>query len=86
MQNLHRYFFYVVILISILNTWDAVQAFRGPDGDFGIGLDSLIIAANVILLWPHAVSCRTCRHITGGRLKNFSSTRCGTGPGLRSPS
>ena len=29
MQNLHRYLFYVVILISVLNTYDAVQAFHG---------------------------------------------------------
>jgi hypothetical protein len=72
MQNLHRYFFYMAVLISILNTWDAVQAFRGPDGDFGIGIGSLIIAANVILLWAYTVSCHSCRHITGGRLKHFS--------------
>jgi hypothetical protein len=72
LQNLHRFFFYVVILISILNTSDAVQAFRGPDGDFGIGLGSLIITINVVLLWAYGLSCHSCRHITGGRLKHFS--------------
>jgi len=72
MQNLHRYFFYMVVLISILNTWDAAQAFRGPDGNFGVGLGSLIILGNVILLWAYTLSCHTCRHITGGRLKHFS--------------
>jgi hypothetical protein len=72
MQNLHRYFFFAVILISILNTYDMVQAFRGPDGDFGIGLGSLIMLANVVLLWAYTLSCHSCRHITGGRLKNFS--------------
>ena len=35
MQNLHRYFFYMVILISILNTYDVIQAFRGQNGGFG---------------------------------------------------
>jgi hypothetical protein len=72
MQNLHRYFFYMVVAISVLNTWDAAQAFRGPDGNFGFGLGSLIILGNVILLWAYTVSCHTCRHITGGRLKHFS--------------
>jgi hypothetical protein len=72
MQNLHRFFFYLVILISILNTYDVTQAFRGPDGDFGLGLGSLIMLANVILLWAYTLSCHSCRHITGGRLKNFS--------------
>ena len=27
---------------------------------------------NVVLLWAYTVSCHSCRHITGGRLKNFS--------------
>jgi hypothetical protein len=72
MQNLHRFFFYLVVLISILNTYDVTQAFRGPDGDFGFGLGSLIMLANVILLWAYTLSCHSCRHITGGRLKNFS--------------
>jgi len=25
-----------------------------------------------VLLWAYTLSCHTCRHITGGRLKNFS--------------
>jgi hypothetical protein len=72
MQNLHRYFFYMVILISILNTYDLAQAFRGPDGNFGIGLGSLIMLVNVVGLWGYTLSCHSCRHITGGRLRNFS--------------
>jgi hypothetical protein len=72
LQNLHRFFFYLVILVSLLNTWDLIQAFRGPDGDFGLGLGTLIMLANVVLLWGYTVSCHSCRHITGGRLKNFS--------------
>jgi hypothetical protein len=54
MQNLHRYFFYMAVVISILNTYDLTQAFRGPDGDFGVGLGSLIMLANVVLLWGYA--------------------------------
>ncbi|HEY0719072.1 MAG TPA: hypothetical protein VGD68_15770 [Streptosporangiaceae bacterium] len=71
-QNLHRYFFYAAVLIAILLTWDTAQAFRGPDGNFGFGLGSLIMLANAILLWGYTLSCHSCRHITGGRLKNFS--------------
>ncbi|HTT51004.1 MAG TPA: hypothetical protein VMH35_06380, partial [Streptosporangiaceae bacterium] len=72
LQNLHRFFFYLVILISVLNTYDLSQAFRGPDGSFGFGLGTLIMLVNVILLWAYTLSCHSCRHITGGRLKNFS--------------
>jgi hypothetical protein len=72
MQNIHRYFWVMVLLISILNTYDVTQAFRGPDGNFGFGLGSIIMLANVVLLWMYTLGCHSCRHITGGRLKHFS--------------
>jgi hypothetical protein len=70
-QNSHRYFFYAAVLISLVNTWDAVIAFQSPGG-FGFGLGNVIMVANVVLLWAYTVSCHSCRHITGGRLKHFS--------------
>ncbi|MUL82598.1 MULTISPECIES: hypothetical protein [unclassified Mycolicibacterium] len=71
MQNAHRYFFYVAVLISLVNTYDAIAAFHSPTG-FGFGLGNIILAVNVILLWVYTVSCHSCRHVTGGRLKHFS--------------
>jgi hypothetical protein len=71
-QNLHRYFWVVVVLVSVLNTYDVAQAFRGPNGNFGLGLGTLIMLANVILLWGYTLGCHSCRHITAGRLNNFS--------------
>jgi hypothetical protein len=73
MQNLHRYFFYAAFLISILNTWDLIRGFTGGDGGFGIGLGTLVMLVNVVMLWTYTISCHSCRHITGGRLRNFSS-------------
>ncbi|WP_051918684.1 hypothetical protein [Prescottella defluvii] len=72
-QNAHRYFFYVALVVSMVNTYDAVRAYEGPNGSFGLGLGSLIITANVILLWAYTLSCHSCRHVTGGRLKHFSA-------------
>lgn len=71
LQNAHRYFFYIAVLISVVNTFDAVIAFQSPDG-FGFGLGNLVLLGNVVLLWAYTVSCHSCRHITGGRLKHFS--------------
>ncbi len=71
-QNVHRYFFYAALVVSVVNSYDAVRAFHGGDGGFGIGLGTLIILANVVLLWAYTLSCHSCRHITGGRLRNFS--------------
>ncbi|MGH3517842.1 MAG: hypothetical protein ACRDQ7_10595 [Haloechinothrix sp.] len=70
-QNAHRYFFYFAVIISLINTYDAIIAFRSPDG-FGLGLGNFILAINVILLWAYTLSCHSCRHVTGGRLKHFS--------------
>ncbi|MCT2277121.1 hypothetical protein ACIODS_28590 [Micromonospora chalcea] len=70
-QNLHRYFFYAAAIISLINTWDAVLAFHSPEG-FGFGLGNIILVGNVVMLWAYTISCHSCRHIIGGRLKHFS--------------
>jgi hypothetical protein len=70
-QNAHRYAFYAAVLISLINTWDAVKAFHSPDG-FGFGLGNVILVGNVVMLWAYTASCHSCRHIVGGRLKHFS--------------
>jgi hypothetical protein len=71
-QNVHRYFFYVAAIVSVINTYDAILAFHGRTGGFGFGLGNIILVGNVVLLWAYTVSCHSCRHITGGRLKHFS--------------
>jgi hypothetical protein len=70
-QNFHRYAFYAAFLISLVNTWDAIRSFWGDEG-FGLGLGNFVLVANVVLLWAYTVSCHSCRHIIGGRLKHFS--------------
>ncbi|MCP2320404.1 hypothetical protein APR12_005786 [Nocardia amikacinitolerans] len=72
-QNAHRYFFYVALVVSLINTYDAVIAFHGKDGGFGFGLGNIVLLGNVILLWAYTLSCHSCRHIAGGRLKHFSA-------------
>ncbi len=32
----------------------------------------LILVVNAALLWLYSLSCHSCRHIIGGRLKHFS--------------
>ncbi len=72
-QNLHRYFFYAAAVISVINTYDLVRAFRGGDGGFGVGLGTVVMLVNVVMLWTYTVSCHSCRHIMGGRLRHFSA-------------
>ncbi len=70
-QNTHRYFFYIAALISVINTYDAIIAFHSPSG-FGFGLGNIILVVNVVMLWVYTISCHSCRHVVGGRLKHFS--------------
>jgi hypothetical protein len=71
LMNYHRYFFYLASLLLLINTYDAALSFF-PPGGFGFGLGSLILVANVVLLWGYTLSCHACRHVLGGRLKHFS--------------
>jgi hypothetical protein len=72
LQNYHRYFFYVASALLLLNTYDAALAFFPRDGGFGVGVGSLVLLVNVLLLWGYNLSCHACRHAFGGRLKHFS--------------
>ncbi len=72
-QNAHRYFFYAGLVFNVLLTYDAVLAFRDERGEWGhMGLGTLVLLANAVLLWLYSLSCHSCRHVVGGRLKTFS--------------
>jgi hypothetical protein len=70
-QNLHRYFFYLGVIFNVILTYDAVVSFR-KDGGWHIGLGTLVLVLNAVLLWLYSLSCHSCRHATGGRLVHFS--------------
>jgi hypothetical protein len=72
-QNVHRYFFYLGLIFNVILTYDAVVAFRDETGAWGhMGLGTLILLINAVLLWLYSLSCHSCRHIVGGRLNSFS--------------
>ncbi len=73
LQNIHRYFWYAAILVTLVLTYDTVLAFQNADGDWGhMGLGTLIMLVNIVLIWLYTLSCHSCRHIVGGRLRHFS--------------
>jgi hypothetical protein len=71
LQNIHRYFFYLALPFPIILFSDGVRAFFFPDG-FGLGLGTLILLANAVLLGAYTISCHSCRSIIGGKLNHFS--------------
>ena len=80
LQNLHRYFLYVALLFLVFLGWDAIRSFSF-DGRFGIGVGSLILSANVVLLSLYTLSCHSLRHLAGGKLDCFSCTAFGRARG-----
>jgi hypothetical protein len=71
LQNLHRYFFYLILPFPIILLYDAARAFDFPDG-FGIGVGTLVLLANALLLGAYTLSCHSCRHLCGGGTDLFS--------------
>jgi len=72
-QNVHRWFFYITLLFNAILTYDAVIAFRDHQGHWGhMGLGTLVLIVNAVLLWLYNLSCHSCRHIMAGRINHFS--------------
>ncbi len=81
-QNSHRYWMYIACLFLLLLAWDALQAFWWPTAfganghatshAFGIGLGTVIMVVNVILLAGFTFGCNSIRHIVGGRRDCFT--------------
>ncbi|WP_411141192.1 hypothetical protein [Streptomyces sp. x-80] len=73
LQNVHRYFFYFAVLVAGVLTFDTVLSFRDEHHAWGhMGLGSLVFLVNIVLIWAYTLSCHSCRHIVGGRLRHFS--------------
>jgi hypothetical protein len=78
LQNLHRYFMYLATIVLVFLWYDAVRAFLFRDAhgslEFGVGVGSLIMLANVVFLSLFTFGCNSVRHLIGGRLDCFTCT------------
>ena len=87
LQNVHRYFFFLAAIVLGFLCYDAARAFlfRGPDGalHLGVGVGTLVLVVNVVLLSLFTLGCNSLRHLVGGRLDCFTcSTAARTRHGL----
>jgi hypothetical protein len=76
LQNLHRYFMYLGIVFLVFLWRDAVRGFFFENG-FGVGVGSLVLTLNVVLLTLYLFSCHSLRHLVGGKLDCFSCVSFG---------
>jgi hypothetical protein len=76
MQNVHRYFLYLAIIFLPILMWDVWRALWFEDGaggeTFGIGVGTLVLATNVVLLGGYTFGCHSLRHLIGGGLTQIS--------------
>lgn len=86
-QNIHRYFLIFALALLVFLSLDVWHALWFPNGDgtksFGLGLGTLVLAINVVLLAGYTFGCHSLRHLVGGGLDllsgrpiRFLSYRC----------
>ncbi len=62
--------YFAIVFIFILS-YDAVMAFF-RNGEFGVGVGSIILLINPILLGSYTFGCHSFRHLIGGKMDCFS--------------
>jgi hypothetical protein len=88
----HRFFMYAAVVFIFILSYDVILALRWPADDawraagvipagaprvFGVGLGSIIMAVNVVLLAGYTFGCHSLRHLVGGQVDCFSCARAG---------
>ena len=89
-QNLHRFFMYLAVILIFILSYDVFLATRWPVAgvlaagtmapgprEFGIGVGTLLMTVNVVLLAAYTFGCHSLRHLVGGSVDCFSCARAG---------
>jgi hypothetical protein len=76
-QNLHRYTIYVAIVFVVILWKDAVVAIVGWKDGVHVGIGTLVMLVNVILLTGYTCGCHSVRHLVGGGLNSYSTATLG---------
>ncbi|HXL59012.1 MAG TPA: hypothetical protein VN958_22270 [Chitinophagaceae bacterium] len=77
MQNIHRYFMYIALFFIVflsIDVWKALWFIDSRTGQetFGIGIGTLVLAINVVLLGGYTFGCHSLRHAVGGFMDRLS--------------
>jgi hypothetical protein len=77
LQNVHRYFLYLSLPFLVVLASDVYKAFWFKDAatgvvSFGVGVGTLVLALNVVLLSGYALGCHSLRHLVGGHIDQLT--------------
>jgi hypothetical protein len=78
-QNLHRYALYFIMVFIAVHYYDTFWAYF-REGQFGVGVGSIVLTLDAALLTAYVFGCHSFRHLVGGGLDCFS---CDAGASLR---
>lgn len=76
LQNIHRFFLFIALPFLVFlaqDVWEALW-FTNATGqrEFGIGVGTLVLLANLILLGGYTLGCHSFRHAIGGLFDRLS--------------
>jgi len=82
LQNIHRYFLYLALVFLVILASDVYKALWFKDAasvaHFGVGVGTLVLAVNVVLLGGYLFGCHSMRHVVGGCVDRLSAAPLGT--------
>jgi hypothetical protein len=76
-QNIHRYFLFLALLFIVVLSYDVWLAFWWTDAatgsrEFGMGVGTLVLLVNVVLIGSYTLGCHSLRHLVGGVFDRLS--------------
>ena len=83
LQNVHRYFLYIALGFLVVLSYDVWKALWFVDPAtggtaFGVGVGTIVLAVNVVLLSGYTLGCHSLRHLVGGCNDCISTTAGGS--------
>jgi hypothetical protein len=83
LQNIHRFTMYIACLFLLILSYDVWKAMWFEDAAgtvrFGIGVGTIVLALNVVLLTSYTLGCHSLRHLIGGKCDVLSNQRARAG-------
>jgi hypothetical protein len=76
-QNLHRFALYVAIIFLVVLWKDALLAIFGWKDGVHVGVGTLVMIANVVLISGYTFGCHSFRHLVGGSVNSYSTATLG---------
>ena len=73
LQNVHRYFFYLSLVILAFLWWDCHSRLQISRTVSVWVVGTIVLLVNAALLSLFSFSCNSCRHVCGGYLNSFHS-------------